>query len=104
MIGTSSGFSRGWLYVAGFKRPSSTTKWTKTHRGSTARIVDGMTAAARYPTCLKALRTSMCFLVQSLLKTIRPDTLPTAGAEGKALRGCNLSAGSGAETKLGFFL
>ena len=33
---------------------------------------------------------------------IVPDTLPTAGAEGKALQGRNLSADSGADIKLGF--
>jgi hypothetical protein len=37
-----------------------------------------------------------------LLKRAVPDTLRAAGAEDKALLGSNLSADSGAKTRLGF--
>jgi len=51
--------------------------------------------------CLKALRTSSVFFVPPLRKITHPDTLPANGAEDKALLGSNLSADSGAKTRLG---
>jgi hypothetical protein len=42
------------------------------------------------------------FFLALLLKFAVLDTLRTAGAEDRALQGCNPSADSGAKTRLGF--
>ena len=53
----------------------------------------------QYGSRLKALLASSFFSVR---KTVPPATLQTDGAEDKALPGGNLSADSGAKTRLGF--
>jgi len=57
---------------------------------------------ARYGSCLKALPASSFFSVNHCVKTALPGTLQADGAEDKALPGGNLSADSGAKTRLGF--
>jgi hypothetical protein len=62
----------------------------------------GRAATACYELCLKALQSLDCFFFSPLRKIALRITLRTAGAEDRAPLGSDLSAGSGAKTKLRF--